>query len=259
MESPPPNVWVVLPTYNEAGNLERMLRAITSLGLGLQIVVVDDGSPDGTGTLADAVARTCTDVHVIHRPDERGLGTAYVAGFTYAAQRGAEAVLTMDCDFSHDPAVIPSLLQAAAAADVVIGSRYTRGGTIRNWPAYRKLLSASANRFVRTLFRMPARDCTSGFRLYQYHVLQAIPWKQVRSTGYSFLVETLYRAAQQPGVRVKEVPICFVDRQVGESKMGFKEVVQGVTSLLRMRGELRRGKHLPPVNDGTPVAPAMRK
>ena len=259
MESTSPNVWVVLPTYNEAGNLERMLRAIISLGLGLQIVVVDDGSPDGTGAIADAMARTCAHVHVIHRADERGLGTAYIAGFTFAAQRGAEAVLTMDCDFSHDPAVIPLLLQASAGADVVIGSRYTRGGSIRNWPPYRKHLSASANRFVRILFRMPVRDCTSGFRLYQHDVLQAIPWKQVRSTGYSFLVETLYRAVRQEGVRVKEVPICFADRQVGESKMGLKEVVRGIASLLRIRIELRRSKHLPPVNDCAPAAPVIRK
>jgi dolichol-phosphate mannosyltransferase len=231
-------IWAVLPTYDEAENIGPLLDAILSLALDLHVVVVDDASPDGTADIAARHARQSSRVHVVRREGQRGLGTAYLAGFRFAIDAGADAVLTMDCDFSHDPATIPSLVEALDAARVVIGSRYTAGGRIENWGLYRKLLSATANRFVRALFRLPVRDCTSGFRLYRAEVLEGIPWERVSSTGYSFLVESLYWAMRQGDARVREVPICFVDRVRGRSKMGAREVFSGVVNLLRLRVDL---------------------
>lgn len=232
--------WVVLPTYNEAENITRMLDAIVALGLGLKIVVVDDASPDGTGDIVAQRAQADAAIQVLQRRDERGLGTAYLAGFCHAIAAGASAALTMDCDFSHDPHAIPALLTALEGQDLVIGSRYVPGGRVENWPAHRKLLSASANRFVRALFQVPVSDCTSGFRLYRTVLLETIPWQRMHSTGYSFLVETLYWAAQQPDFRVREVPICFVDRTQGQSKMGLREALYGMRNLLRLKMELRQ-------------------
>lgn len=233
-----PDVWIVLPTYNEAENLPRMLRALASLGMGLRVLVVDDDSPDGTARIAEEFAREDPRVRVLRRAGERGLGTAYLAGFRRALGEGAGAVMTMDCDFSHDPKSVPDLIAASKTADVVVGSRYVEGGRIENWPLRRKLLSASANAFTRALFHMPARDCTSGFRLYRRAVLESIPWPRVRSTGYAFLVETLYWASRQEGARVREVPIRFVDRERGSGKMGPREVLSGVTNLLKLKAEL---------------------
>jgi glycosyltransferase involved in cell wall biosynthesis len=226
------NTWVILPTYNEAGNLARMVAAVTAVDPRLCVLVVDDASPDGTGEIADALARENPRIHVLHRHGERGLGTAYLAGFRAAMAGGAEALVTMDCDFSHDPATLPRLVEAAAAADVVIGSRYVDGGRIEGWPPHRRILSRSANAFVHALFHLPARDCTSGFRLYRRPVVEAIPWERVQSTGYSFLVESLYWAAQ--GRRIAEVPICFRDREQGASKLGWREAVFGARNLLRL-------------------------
>lgn len=233
-------VWAVLPTYNEAENVAGMLGALVSLGLGLRVLVVDDASPDGTGEIAERFADGRADVEVIRRAGERGLGTAYLAGFRRALAAGADAVLTMDCDFSHDPATVPALVAALDSADVVVGSRYVAGGRIENWGSHRKLLSAAANRFARVLLHMPARDCTSGFRLYRRGVLEAVPWGRVRSTGYAFLVETLYLASRQEGVRVREVPICFVDRRRGRGKMGPREVFAGVVNLIRLKANSLR-------------------
>lgn len=235
------NVWVVIPTYNEFENLPRMVSALKTLDLGLKVLVVDDDSPDGTAAAAEQLARRWQDLHVVRRVGERGLGTAYVAGFRRALQSGADAVLTMDCDFSHDPRAVPALLDALTSADLVIGSRYVAGGSVANWPLRRRALSASANGFVRALFHMPARDCTSGFRLYRREVLKAVPWESVRSTGYAFLVESLHWAARSEGVRIVEVPICFTDRELGETKMGLREAIDGVWKLVRLRFDLGRG------------------
>lgn len=233
-------VWVILPTYNEVGNLERMVTAITGLNLEIDVLVVDDASPDGTGAIADTLAARDPKVHVIHRT-ERGLGTAYLAGFHAAAAGGGDAFLTMDCDFSHDPQVIPDLIEALAQADLVVGSRYVPGGSVAGWPAHRKAISRLANQFVHVLFGMSAKDCTSGFRLYRKEVVLGIPWERVRSTGYSFLVESLYWALRQDGVRLHEVAIRFQDRENGASKLGWREAVHGARNLIRLWWQVGRG------------------
>lgn len=231
--------WVVLPTYNEAGNLARLLDDLLGLGM-VNVLVVDDDSPDGTGRIADDYAGRSGNVRALHRRGERGLGTAYLAGFRDVLSRGAEAVITMDCDYSHDPSQVPDLLAALERADLVIGSRYVAGGEIVGWSPHRRLLSRTANGFVHTLFHLPANDCTSGFRGYRRRVLESIPWPEVRSTGYSFLVETLLCASRIPGVCVAEVPICFRDRDEGKSKLGWREAVHGAANLIHVWRRDRR-------------------
>ncbi|HEV7700363.1 MAG TPA: polyprenol monophosphomannose synthase [Pyrinomonadaceae bacterium] len=233
-----PRVWVILPTYNEADNLPQMLVALGDLDLDLDVVVVDDASPDGTGEIAVQAASRNSRVHVIRREGERGLGAAYLAGFRYALAAGADAVITMDCDFSHDPRAIPAMVAALESAQVVVGSRYIPGGRTENWGLHRKILSAAANRFARALFHMPVRDCTSGFRLYSSDVLESVLEGRVHSTGYAFLVEILHLTTRKQGVTVEEVPICFVDRERGSGKMGMREVIDGVTNLLQLRAEM---------------------
>ncbi len=237
------NVWVILPTYDEAANLERFVAALRAAYSSADVLVVDDASPDGTGAIAERLAAADPRVHVLHRTTERGLGTAYLAGFREALARGAEALLTMDCDFSHDPAVVPQLIAALDHADIVIGSRYVRGGRIEGWRWHRRVISKSANGFVHLLFNFPARDCTSGFRLYRRAVVEAIPWERVHSTGYSFLVESLFWAIRPPGRRLIEVPICFRDRERGASKLGWREAVYGARELLRLKWESRSPDH----------------
>ncbi len=232
---------LILPTYNEAPNLERLVAAVRALGQGLEILVVDDASPDGTGRIADELARGRGDLTVLHRTGPRGYGEALTDGFAAALHRGAEAVLTMDCDFSHDPAAIPGLLAALERSDLAIGSRYVAGGELRAWPLHRRLLSASANAFVRILFTLPAHDCTSGFRAYRRAVLEAIPWTELHSEGYSCLVELLYWAVRRRSARVVEVPICFTERHAGKSKMGLRQIVGGATNLLWLRARLLSG------------------
>jgi glycosyltransferase involved in cell wall biosynthesis len=226
---------LVLPTLNEAPNLPPLLAAIRRAVPDLPILVVDDRSPDGTGAIAEELAARDEYLTVLHRDGPRGFGAALTAGFRRALADGAEAVLTMDGDFSHDPAEIKRLLGALESADMVIGSRYTAGGTIEAWSLYRRLLSAAANAFVRVLYDLPARDCTSGFRCYRRQALQAVPWERLHSTGYSFLVEVLYWASRSPQARVREIPIRFTERRAGRSKMGFREIVAGVFNLIRLR------------------------
>jgi dolichol-phosphate mannosyltransferase len=205
------------------------------------VLVVDDASTDGTAAIADGLARADTAVGVLHRRGKKGYGESLTDGFRTALEAGATAVATLDCDFSHDPAALPSLLSALEEADVVIGSRYVPGGAIRNWGLYRTRLSATANTFVRALFRLPVRDCTSGFRAYRRAVLDSVPWGRLHSTGYSFLVEVLYWCARA-GHRVREVPITYVDRTRGKSKMGVRQIVSGATNLVKLRLELARGR-----------------
>ncbi len=231
--------WVVLPTYNESANLANMVASISGLGADLDILVVDDASPDGTGKIADALSAENPRVHVIHR-QERGLGTAYLAGFREAMAKGGEALLTMDCDFSHDPALIPEMVKALEVADVVVGSRYIPGGRVEGWPLHRRVLSRFANLFVHALFEIRVNDCTSGFRLYRNHIVQGIDWERIHSTGYSFLVESLYWASRQRDARLAEVAILFRDREHGVSKLGWREAFKGVRNLLRLWLEVGR-------------------
>jgi dolichol-phosphate mannosyltransferase len=226
---------LVLPTYNEAENLPELIARVHAAAPNISILVVDDDSPDGTADLAAAIAERDARVSVLCRKNARGYGTALTEGIRHALGAGAPAVLTMDCDFSHDPADVPRLLTALEGADVVVGSRYTEGGRVRAWSLARRLLSAGANLFVRALFRIPARDCTSGFRGYRRHVLEAMPWDRFHSEGYSFLVEVLYFATRDRRTRLLEVPIVFIDRTRGTSKMGLKEIVLGATNLIRAR------------------------
>ena len=231
--------WLVLPTLNEAENLGRLVSRVRADLPDLVVLVVDDASPDGTGALADALSAADARVRVLHRQGPRGYGQALTEGFRRALAEGAEQVATMDCDFSHDPVELPRLFDALAGADVAIGSRYVPGGGIRDWPAFRRLLSATANTFVRALFRLPIHDCTSGYRAYRRAALEVVPLGRLHSTGYSFLVEALYWICRA-GLRPAEVPIVYVDRKKGKSKMGPRQIVAGATNLLKVRLALRR-------------------
>jgi dolichol-phosphate mannosyltransferase len=234
---------VCLPTYNEHQNLEPMLRALADvLGPDDRVLVIDDNSPDGTGELADRLAAELGFVDVLHRPRKDGLGPAYLAGFRRALDGGAELVLELDCDFSHDPADVPRLLAAAESADLVLGSRYVADGGIENWGLIRRAISAGGSLYARLVLGVPIRDLTGGFKCFRRAVLEAIPLDEVRSRGYAFQIELTYRAIRK-GFRVEEVPIRFVDRAVGGSKMSRTIVLEAIwkVPLLRLaavRGEL---------------------
>jgi dolichol-phosphate mannosyltransferase len=229
---------VVLPTLNEAENLAAIVGRVRETAPAVEVLIVDDESTDGTPAIADDLARADPAVRVRHRTGKKGYGESLTEGFRAALDTGADVVGSMDCDFSHDPAAVPSLLSAISEADLVIGSRYVAGGAIRNWGLYRTGLSATANAFVRALFAVPVRDCTSGFRFYRRAVLDTIPWGRLHSTGYSFLVEVLYWATLPPERRVREVPITYVDRARGKSKMGARQIVSGAANLVKLRLEL---------------------
>jgi glycosyltransferase involved in cell wall biosynthesis len=226
---------VILPTYNERENIETLVRQLLDLPGGLQVTVVDDNSPDGTGELADALAsRHPGRLSVVHRPGKMGLGTAYVAGFKKALAEGADYILTMDADFSHNPRYIPAMLEKAQSGyDLVIGSRYVRGGGTRDCTLPRKVLSWGANSFARVMLGLRARDATAGFRCYRREVLESVGLDKIRSSGYSFLIEMLYRTQRQ-GWRVGEVPIIFVNRLLGTSKISRAEIVRAIQTVLRL-------------------------
>lgn len=228
--------WVVLPTYNERENIAALIESLLGLRLDLNILVVDDNSPDGTGDIVSELSAHYSKVHLTRRAERRGLGAAYLTGFEYALNAGAEVVISMDADFSHQPETLPSLIAALDGAGCVVGSRYVAGGRIENWPARRRVLSAAANRFVRLLFRMPIADCTSGYRVYRRSVVEDVIRISPRSQGYSFLVEVLRIAVNGP-LPVVESPICFVERQLGTSKMAIKEIIGGARSLLLLRSK----------------------
>jgi dolichol-phosphate mannosyltransferase len=232
-----PRVTVCLPTYNERENLERMLRALRDvLPDDGGVLVIDDGSPDGTGELADRFAQEIPNVSVLHRPRKEGLGPAYVAGFRKALADGAELVLEMDCDFSHDPADVPRLIAAADDADLVLGSRYVAGGGVENWSRVRRFISAGGSAYARILLGLHVRDLTGGFKCFRRTVLETIPLDRIDAKGYAFQIETTYRAVRS-GFRVAEVPIVFVDRTEGQSKMSRAIVLEAVwrVPLLRLR------------------------
>ncbi len=216
---------IIIPTYNEAENLEPLVSAILALDAGFEILVVDDNSPDGTGEIADRLAAELPQVHVLHRPAKMGLGTAYVQGFEWALRRDYQHVFQMDCDFSHHPRYLPIHLEKAVAADVVIGSRYVPGGGTVNWGWLRQLVSAGGNFFARTMLGLHVQDCTGGFRCYRREVIQMIPWDKVRLQGYGFLIGTVYQV-QRLGFAITEFPIIFEDRRTGQSKMSFRIMVE---------------------------------
>jgi dolichol-phosphate mannosyltransferase len=233
-----PRAVVCLPTYNEAENLEPMLRALGGvLDTGRDgVLVVDDGSPDGTGELADRLAAELPWVSVLHRTAKEGIGPAYVAGFRRALADGAELVLEMDCDFSHDPADVPRLLDASKDADLVLGSRYVRGGATANWGLVRRFISRGGSLYARLLLGVRVHDLTGGFKCFRRATLEAIDLDAVSARGYGFQIETTYRVLRA-GLRVREIPIRFVDRRVGESKMSGSIVAEAawMVPLLRLR------------------------
>jgi dolichol-phosphate mannosyltransferase len=229
---------ICLPTYNELENLEPMLRALTRiLREGDRVLVIDDASPDGTGELADRLAAELPAFDVIHREQKEGLGPAYIAGFRRALAEGADLVVQIDCDFSHDPAAVPRLIAAAeAGADVVLGSRYVPGGSIPNWTIPRRVVSKFGNLYARIWLQSPIHDMTGGFRCYRRRVIETIDLDAVHSKGYAFQVELAYRV-RRAGFRVVEVPITFVDRERGVSKMSRAIMIEAAwkVPLLRLR------------------------
>jgi dolichol-phosphate mannosyltransferase len=211
-------VLVIVPTYNEIENIERILDRLHASVPSASALVVDDGSPDGTGELAEQLAAADSRVHVLRRPGKGGLGPAYVAGFRWARERGYDVVVEMDADGSHAPEQLPRLLDALADADLVLGSRYVPGGGVTDWPAHRLLLSRIGNRYTRWALRLPLTDATGGYRAARGELIDALPFDDVASQGYCFQVDWAWRAVRS-GARVREVPITFTERALGRSKM----------------------------------------
>jgi dolichol-phosphate mannosyltransferase len=238
-------VAICLPTYNERENLEPLVRALQAViaehELDAHLLVVDDNSPDGTGELADALARTVPSLSVLHRPAKEGLGPAYVAGFLAALATEADLVITMDCDFSHDPVDVPRLLAAAEEADVAVGSRYVSGGGVRNWGVLRRSISRGGCLYAQIILGVAVRDLTGGFKCYRRRVLEEIRLERISSKGYAFQIETTYRALRA-GFRVAEVPIVFTDRETGRSKMSRGIVLEAIARVpaLRLRAAFGR-------------------
>jgi glycosyltransferase involved in cell wall biosynthesis len=231
---------VVLPTYNERENIQALVSALLDLPVDLGVIIVDDNSPDGTGALADALATMHPGrVFVVHRSGKLGLGTAYLAGFKKALNSDAvggrvERIMTMDADFSHHPRYIPAMVEASRdQCDLVIGSRYTPGGATPDFPARRVFLSSGANAFARTMLGLRARDATAGFRCYRRVVLETLPLDSIFSSGYSFLIEMLF-LVQQAGFTVGEVPITFMDRTQGQSKISRQEIIRALYTVIRL-------------------------
>jgi len=225
-ESSPRRVTVVLPTYDEAENLPAIAPAI--LTHGYRLLIIDDNSPDGTGAIADRLAEESERTEVLHREEKTGLGPAYAAGFDHALERGAEIVIEMDADFSHDPVDLPRLVAAIdAGADVAIGSRYVAGGGTPDWPAIRQLISKGGNLYARMMLAIPIRDATAGFRAFRADALRSLPYREAEASGYGFQVEMAWRA-HQAGMSIEEVPITFKDRTRGISKMGTSIVIEAM-------------------------------
>jgi len=235
--------WVVLPTYNEAENLGDIAAAILAALPAATLLVVDDGSPDGTGEIADGLAAADPRVRVLHRAAKAGLGRAYLAGFRVALDGGADRVIQMDADWSHDPAATPSLLAPllAGTADLVIGSRYTPGGRVVDWGIFRRVVSRGGSLFARVVLGLPANDLTGGFKAWRAATLAGVDFAGVHAGGYVFQVEMTYRA-QRGGARIREVPITFRDRRVGQSKMSRRIIVEALVVVLQLRWDELRGR-----------------
>jgi dolichol-phosphate mannosyltransferase len=232
---------VIVPTYNEATNLPQIVPEILKQDSRLQILVVDDSSPDGTGELADRMAAENPRIHVLHRAAKQGLGRAYLAGFRWSLAQGYDAMLEMDADFSHDPAFLPRFLTAIEDADLVLGSRYATGVNVINWPISRLLLSLGANLYARVITGLPLSDSTGGFKCFRRGVLEAIDLDRVRSNGYAFQIEMSFRAWKK-GFRLKEIPIIFHERVEGQSKMSKRIVREAIWMVwwLRLQSLLGR-------------------
>jgi len=236
-EAPPwtRDVWVILPTYNEAENLERIVGTVLEhLPPSGSVLIVDDNSPDGTGEIADRLADGDDSVEVLHRERKEGLGPAYLAGFRVALAGGAERIIEMDADFSHDPAFLPRLIEATERADLVIGSRYVPGGGITEWGPLRRLISRGGSAYARTALGLPIKDLTGGFKCFRRIVLETIDLDTIEARGYAFQVETTYSAIKA-GIRVVEVPIVFKDRADGTSKMSKAIVAEAMWRVPAMR------------------------
>jgi dolichol-phosphate mannosyltransferase len=235
-----PRVWLLLPTYNEADNLEQLVEDVLKrLPESRRVLIVDDDSPDGTGEIADRLAQESDDVAVLHRAGKEGLGPAIVAGCREALAGGAELVITMDSDFSHDPAYLPQLLRAIENADVAVGSRYVPGGGITQWGRTRRFISRGGSAYARRILGVEVRDLTGGFKCYRREVLEAIHLEDIESKGYAFQVEITYRAVKA-GFRVVEVPIVFRDREEGTSKMSRAIVAEAIWRVPAIRMRRRR-------------------
>lgn len=235
--------WLVLPTYNEAENIEAIVaaasealgRAVADHGGEYRILIVDDGSPDGTGEIADRLASEREQVRVLHRSEKNGIGPAYLAGFAHALEHGAAYVMEMDSDFSHDPADLERLLEAVrAGGDLALGSRYVAGGGVTDWSLLRRFISRGGSTYARIVLGLRVRDLTGGFKCFRREVLEGIHFDSVRSQGYAFQVELTYRAARA-GFRVVEVPIVFKDRELGQSKMSWKIAAEAMWLVPRLR------------------------
>jgi dolichol-phosphate mannosyltransferase len=234
---------VIIPTYNEAENLPPLLKEIFANAPETEVLIVDDNSPDGTGELAEEIHKENPKVHVLHRSGKLGLGTAYIAGFKYAIEHNYDAAFEMDADFSHNPRYLPDFLKAIEHADLVIGSRYIRGGSTPNWSLLRRFISGGGNIYARFMLGMPIHDCTAGFRCYRTTVLRSIDLDVIQSQGYAFQIEMAYRVIQQ-GFRVVEIPISFLDRRVGKSKMSRKIFIEGFLWVLRARFSKQPSGHI---------------
>jgi dolichol-phosphate mannosyltransferase len=244
---------VCVPTYNEAGNVEpfvdRLLAVLSATpGISATVLVIDDGSPDGTGEIADSLSRRDRRVQVLHRSEKGGIGTAYQAGFTWALERRFDLVAEMDCDFSHDPATLPLLLEAARGADLVLGSRYVSGGGVRDWSLARRLISRGGCAYARTILGVPIRDLTGGFKCFRRETLERLPFLQAEARGYGFQIEMTYRAVQA-GLTVCEVPIVFRDRTSGSSKMSPGIALEAAALVLKLR--LSRRPSVTPTAEAT--------
>jgi len=235
---------VVIPTYNERDNLERLARQILSQDPAIHLLVVDDNSPDGTGALADRLAAETGRLSVLHRAGKLGLGSAYREGFRLALDMGADFVVQMDADFSHDPSILPVFFESMREYDLVIGSRYLNGVSVVNWPLRRLMLSYFASVYTRVITGLTISDCTSGFKCFRRSALEAIDLGRVRSDGYSFQIEMNYRCVER-GFRVTEVPIIFIDRHAGSSKMSKRIVREAVLMVWKLKLGSLAGRLLP--------------
>lgn len=232
-ETAVPRILVIIPTFNESENIPRLLPEVLGQAEGVHVLVVDDGSPDGTGAMVREMGRNDPRIHLIERPSKMGLGTAYVAGFKYALANGYDLVFEMDADFSHSPKEIPNFLAKIGEADLVVGSRYTNGIRVLNWPMQRLLLSYTANIWTRSMTGLPLNDATGGFKCYRIAVLKALNLDDIRSNGYAFQIEVSFKAWRK-GFRLAEIPIVFLDRHAGKSKMSKQIVYEAFFMLWKL-------------------------